>query len=152
MLMESWLLEKLGSRERRKDSYAIQHYQSDFCPKVTLKMRVKNYQIILNVYRAQKFYRIFSQASLMFSSKYEMPGIGVRRFKNKLFKCSIFTWKEHVGCVRFFILCLPLLRSRPVSSGGSLLQQVHCQENSALMFAWSSLLPAFQISAEMSFP
>lgn len=59
MLMESWLLEKLGSRERKKDSYAIQHYQSDFCPKVTLKMRVKNYQIILNVYRAQKFYRIF---------------------------------------------------------------------------------------------
>lgn len=55
----------------------------------------------------KNFTVFFSQASLMFSSKYEMPVIGVRRLKNKLFKCSIFTWKKHVGCVRFFILCLP---------------------------------------------
>lgn len=48
----------------------------------------------------KNFTVFFSQASLVF----EMPGIGVRRLKNKLF----YAWKESVGYVRFFILCLPI--------------------------------------------
>ena len=133
LLMET--LEKSGSRERKKILYTIKHYQSDLCPKGTLKIRFQTYQAILRMYCAEKFYWVFLSPPP--SSKYGI-GVGVRSIENETFKCSIFTWKESAGYVRFSILRLPISpgeRSRPISSWGSLSRQVHCQENSALGFA-----------------
>lgn len=146
-------LEKSGSRERKKILYKIKHYQSDLCPNGTLTIRFQTYQAILSMYCAENFTGFFSLRPS--PQNVEQIGVGVRSIKNGAFKCSIFTWKESAGYVRFSILRLPISpgeRCRPISSWGPLSRQVHCQENSALGFAGAWLLPAIQVSDQMSLP
>lgn len=105
--------------------------QLGLCPKVTLKIKLKNCQTILSMYCAEKFYCSPSILSVSFfsSQNRKQTGIGVRRIKHRLLKCSFLILRVTIGqgsvAVRIFILCLPIAQgelARHISSGGSLLQ------------------------------
>lgn len=53
----------LGSREKKIPS-TIKYYHSDFCPKVTLKIRFENYQSVLSIFCAEQCSCILLRFSL----------------------------------------------------------------------------------------
>ena len=106
---------------KKKDSYAIRRYQSDLFPKGTLKVRVKNYQTILNVYSAQKLYGIFFLKPLLcFPQNTKRQELGLEDLRTRFFKAACSHGRSMLGVWDSLFSAFPLLRSRPVSSGGSL--------------------------------
>lgn len=88
-----------------------------------LKIRVKNYQTILNVYNAQNFTVFFLKPLSCFPQNVKRQGLGLEGLRTSFFNAAYSHGKKVLGLCGSLFSAFPLVSSWPVSSGGSLPQK-----------------------------